>query len=201
MEAAMLVFWDHGFEATSVDDLARAMGIHPSSLYATFGDKEALFMAALDRYEENRLTYAVSLLQAPIPARLAFQRLFEAATHELTRKDQPAGCMLTLALPNCSPAMEPLRAKLNKRRTEMLNAFATRIRAAIRAKELPPSTDATALARFLVATLYGMSLFARTGASRHDLMQVGEMALKAWPGAKGHNAHPKSHVSAGGQAR
>ena len=112
----MLVFWDRGYEATGMDDLAAAMGLSTSSLYSTFGGKEELFLAAMDHYQAGRGRWTKSAIESGETARDAFRNLFEAAAIELTRRDQPRGCMLALALPTCSPEMEQLRATMNERR-------------------------------------------------------------------------------------
>jgi len=181
LEAAMLTFWQRGFEETGVDDLVRAMGISTSSLYSTFGDKEALFLSALDLYQSTRGHYIEAVLKGPGSAREAFQSLFEIAAFELTRRDQPKGCMLALAMPSCSPELEPLRSKLNRKRAHSLAGFVKRLKAAIERKELPISTDINTLADFLMTTLHGMSLQARSGMPREKLLQVGRFALQIWP--------------------
>ncbi len=79
------------------------MGISTSSLYASFGDKEELFLAALDHYQSDRRQYTTITMESGTTARESFQALFQTAAVELTRVDQPRGCMLALALPTCSP--------------------------------------------------------------------------------------------------
>jgi len=181
LETAMMTFWQRGFEETGVDDLVRAMGISTSSLYATFGDKEALFLSALDLYQSTRGHYMEAVLEGAGSAREAFQRLFEITAFELTRRDQPKGCMLALAMPTCSPELEPLRSKLNDKRALLLGGFVKRLKAAIESGELPISTDIDTLADFLMTTLQGMSLQARSAMPRDKLLQVGRLALQIWP--------------------
>jgi len=181
LETAMMTFWQRGFEETGVDDLVRAMGISTSSLYSTFGDKEALFLSALELYQSTRGHYIEAVLEGAGSAREAFQSLFEIAAFELTRRDQPKGCMLALAMPTCSPDLEPLRSKLNRKRALSRGAFVKRLKAAIESKELPISTDIDTLADFLMTTLQGMSLQARSGMPRGKLLQVGRFALQIWP--------------------
>jgi AcrR family transcriptional regulator len=181
LDGAMRVFWERGFEASGVDDLAKAMGISMSTFYSIFGDKEALFLSALKRYEEEKRGYANSVLSGDQPAAVAFQALLDEAAHQLTREDQPRGCMLTLALHNCSPELEPLRSHLNGRRTASVDAFVLRLKAARSKSEFEKGTDIRGLAWFLTNTLQGMSLLARAGATREDLLKIGRWAMKAWP--------------------
>ena len=93
LDRAMRMFWERGYEAASVDDLATAMGISMSTFYSTFGDKEKLFLSALNKYEADKRGYASEILERDQPAATAFLELFEEAAHQLTRDDQPHGCM------------------------------------------------------------------------------------------------------------
>ena len=181
LEQAMLTFWEHGYESSGIADLAEAMGIGVSSLYATFGGKEDLFLAALDRYQEHRGRYTKSTMEDAGTARQAFTSLFETAAVELTRPDQPRGCMLALALPTCSPEVESLRMHMNERRGRSLERFRQRLRAALDEGELPSGTNVASLAQFFITTLQGMSIQARSGATRSQLRQVGHVAMSVWP--------------------
>jgi hypothetical protein len=125
--------------------------------------------------------YVSKTLERDQPADAAFLELFEEAAHQLTRSDQPRGCMLTLALHNCSPELEPLRSYLNERRSAVVDTFEMRLRAAQKNSELSAKTDVRGLAWFLANTLQGMSLQARAGTTRKDLLQIGRWAMKAWP--------------------
>ena len=181
LEQAMMTFWERGFEATGVDDLAAAMGLSTSSLYASFGGKEELFLAALDHYQGGRGRYTKSFMETDATARDTFTNLFQTAAVELTRADQPRGCMLALALPTCSPEMESLRRKMNERRGLSLARFQKRLARAVEDGELKASCDTGSLALFFLTTMQGMSIQARTGASREQLTQVGKLAMQAWP--------------------
>ena len=181
LDQAMRLFWERGYEAAGVDDLANAMGISMSTFYSTFGDKETLFLSALNKYEVEKRGYASEILDRPQSAFLAFQELLEEAAHQLTREDQPRGCMLTLALHNCSPELETLRDQLNTRRTGTVDVFQLRLKAAQVSLEIAPETDIRGLAWFLANTLQGMSIQARAGATRKDLVKIAQWAKKAWP--------------------
>src|ERR1700758_5292388 len=65
LDSAMRVFWEKGYEGTSLDDLTRAMGINRSSLYASFGDKEELFSKVIARYTEAPMAFIPQALQQP----------------------------------------------------------------------------------------------------------------------------------------
>ena len=90
LEKALEVFWERGYEATTVQDLGARMGIHPGSLFGTFGDKRTLFYEALNRYEERIRGILFALLEEPIPRRTALEKLF-AVTIELLIDARAAG--------------------------------------------------------------------------------------------------------------
>jgi AcrR family transcriptional regulator len=181
LERAMRVFWERGFEGASLDVLLTEMQISPSSLYAVFGDKEELFKAAIDRYLAGPGGYFGPILAADLNARETFHQLAEAVAIELTKPDQPAGCMLSLALNHCSPSADSARSIVLDRREGSLVAFQTRLERAIREKELPAETKARELARFYLTVFQGMSVQARDGASRESLLATAKSAMRAWP--------------------
>jgi TetR/AcrR family transcriptional regulator, copper-responsive repressor len=179
LDRAMGLFWDRGYEGTSLDDLTAAMGISTSSLYATFGDKACLFEAAIDRYLEGVGGYFLPLLSGERDVRKAFEQLLKRVAREATRPGQPVGCMLSLALTHSSPAAEAIRISLAKRRNVSRAILKARIEQAIAEGDLTPDTDAAALARFFMTVIQGMSVQARDGASRKDLDAAAGLALHA----------------------
>ena len=189
LDAAMLLFWNRGFEQTSVDDLADAMGIQTSSLYSSFGDKETLFLDAINHYRTGRGSVFDAAVIEGETAREGFENLFRVTATELTRKDQPSGCMLCLALPTCSPKYDHLQQELDRLRALSDTVLLKRLEEAVRNKEVPKSTDLRLLVSYFRTTLLGMSLQARAGASRETLLKIGRLALQIWPGKPTSKAH------------
>jgi AcrR family transcriptional regulator len=185
LERAMQVFWRQGYEATSLADLTAAMGINPPSLYAAFGDKERLFLEAVDRYESCHRGSAAdgSLFGEEPTARGAIEHLLRDAVDELVRPGQPHGCMLMTAATNCSA--ESIQSALAERRARSKSLIRKRIAKGIAAGELPSGTDAGALAEFYTTVLAGMSMQARDGATRKSLEATVAAALRAWPEQRG----------------
>jgi AcrR family transcriptional regulator len=103
LHAAMLLFWRHGYEATSLADLTAAMGVTPPSIYTVFGDKKGLFRAAVARYMSGPVTSAGIIADAA-SARDAAAGLLEAAAVGFTGADTPAGCLLATGAISCSAA-------------------------------------------------------------------------------------------------
>ena len=148
------------------------------SLYSSFGDKEALFLAAVDHYQAGKGSIYDIAVNEGKTAKAAFTNLFKLAAIEMTRSDQPRGCMLAVALPTCSPKYDKLQKELQRLRPLSETTWVTRLQAAVQSKEIPESTDLHLLATFMRTTLLGMSLQARAGASRETLMKIGKLALQ-----------------------
>src|ERR1700692_2905896 len=100
LDAAMQVFWRNGYEGASLSALTQAMGINRPSLYAAFGNKEALFRKALDRYVEEWGNYVVRALSEPT-ARRAVERLLRGTAKSLTERCHPTGCLMVQAALSC----------------------------------------------------------------------------------------------------
>jgi AcrR family transcriptional regulator len=181
LERAMLLFWRHGFAATSIADLTRAMGISAPSLYAAFGDKERLFLEAVERYRHVAGVATERILAAAPTARLAVERLLDSAARQLTCPDHPRGCMMVTAAMNCSGACHHLQEALARQRTASTRLLQERIDRGIAAGELPPSTDAAALAAFYQTVLQGMTIQACDGADSESLRATAAAAMRAWP--------------------
>ncbi|MFF0529171.1 TetR/AcrR family transcriptional regulator [Nocardia amikacinitolerans] len=179
LDKALRLFWERGYEATSIGDLTKELGIGPPSLYAAFGDKAKLFIEAVANYRDTYghfITRAIA--EEPNAATMTRRILREAAT-EYTAPGRPAGCLVISAATNTTNAevAEFLRGLRNRN----IAAFAARIQADVDAGELPADTDATALARYAGTVLQGMSQAARDGAKRDELERVAELAMRAWP--------------------
>ena len=181
LEAAVAVFWKHGYDTTSIAMLTEALGIGAPSLYAAFGDKQSLFFEALDRYLTTYAAFTKQALEDEPHARDAVERLLHDAAAAYTRPNRPPGCLLITAATNCSPQSAEIAAHLRELRAAGLRALEKKLKTAVRAGELPPRTDARALARFYSAVLHGMSSQARDGATTSDLRRIADNALHAWP--------------------
>ncbi|MEU6478372.1 TetR/AcrR family transcriptional regulator [Streptomyces sp. NPDC047017] len=179
LEKAVLAFWEHGYEATSVSDLTRAMGIGAPSLYAAFGDKQALFAEVVRDYGERYGAFGARALAEEPTARAAVARTLREAAYEYTAPGRPPGCLVVHAATNCTTP--EVGESLRERRNASIAAFERRMDAAVAAGELPAGTDTRALARYVGAMIQGMSQQARDGASRAELEALAEIAMANWP--------------------
>ena len=94
LEQALLVFWRRGFLDASLAELTRAMGLNKPSLYAAFGDKERLYLLALDRYVEQRLSRHAAALDDEPEASRAIERFLRALAALYADPRNPGGCFL-----------------------------------------------------------------------------------------------------------
>ncbi len=176
---AMEVFWSKGFEAASLADLTKAMGINPPSLYAAFGDKENLFIEAVRRYHE---TVQQSCPYAGEPtARQAVERLLNELATLFTDRSHPAGCLAVMAMVTSSTTSARLQKHLAEERAQARARLRDRIHRGVKEGDLDPDTDVGALTDFYAAVINGMSLQAREGSPRKALLGMVQTAMRAWP--------------------
>ncbi len=177
---AMRVFWEKGYEGTSMADLTAAMGINRPSLYAAFGNKESLFRKALERYGRGPGSYVAAALAAPT-ARGAAEKLLAGAVSVLGDPANPGGCLTIQGALVCGDEAAAVRGELRSLRGCTLDAMARRFAEGKAAGEFRGEVDPRHLARYLSAVIQGMSVQSAGGATAEELRAVAEQAMKAWP--------------------
>ncbi|MEZ3182995.1 TetR/AcrR family transcriptional regulator [Streptomyces pimonensis] len=178
---ATLLFWQHGYEGTSISDLTAAMGISPPSLYAAFGDKRALFTEVVDRYGSTFGAFMDSALAQESDPRAGFARMLDEAAVSYTDPRHPAGCLVISAATNYSPQTADVEQDLRARRRANVRSFEARLQDARARRALPEGADTRALAVYFAAVVQGMSQQARDGATTQELRRVAELAMMVWP--------------------
>jgi AcrR family transcriptional regulator len=180
LDCALLLFWRKGYEGTSLSDLTRAMGINRPSLYAAFGDKQALFRRSLDRYANGPAAYVRRALDQPT-ARAVVEDLLRGTANLTTDSRHPAGCLNVQGALACNEVAEPIRRELVSRRSAGEAALRRRLKRAEAEGDLPAGSNPADLARYIATVVYGIAVQAAGGASRSELRRVAETALQAWP--------------------
>ena len=180
LQKAMILFWCHGYEATSLNDLTSAMGVKPSSIYTVFGDKKSLFLEAVALYMAGPITSELIIAQAG-NGRDAAMQLLKTAVKGFTGENTPAGCLLATSAISCSNAASDVQEKLAAIRRGIEAQLQEKVQASIDAGLLPADSDAQALASMTMALIQGLSTLARDGASREKLDRLVDAAMKAWP--------------------
>lgn len=180
LERAMRVFWRKGFEGASLIDLTSAMAIRPPSLYAAFGNKQALFEEALGRYLTRQTAFMKEALDEPTAYR-AVEQMLRRGAEFLTRPGPRCGCMTVESALVGGSEGAPIRRKLTQVRLNAQNALQRRLERAQSEGDLPKTANPADLARFIFAIVQGMTVQSINGATRPELLRLGEMALQAWP--------------------
>jgi len=176
---ALRVFWQNGYEGTSLSDLTDAMGITRPSLYAAFGNKETLFRQALDLYEKDKLAYIGEAVEAPTARAVAETLLLGSV--DVATGGECRGCMGVISMVGCQSVEPSIRDDINARAESAKQLIVDRMQRAIDAGEFAVPTSATAITRYLLALMQGISVQAQSGASRAELLEVAESALLSWP--------------------
>jgi AcrR family transcriptional regulator len=177
LEAAMLLFWERGFEGTSMADLTQAMGLNPSSIYAAFGDKHALFSLAVKRYMDSRAQYATRALEEPTLEKV-IRALFDNTVAFLTTPGHPPTCMMLAGAMGCSVGATPARNLMTEIRKQNELAMRERLLQARKSGELSKDINVDDFTRYLSSILAGLSIQAANGSTRAELKRTAQMALR-----------------------
>ena len=181
LDRAMRLFWEHGYESTSLAELTQVMGINAPSLYAAFGDKQSLFLETIERYLNRAGADADTLMAGATTAREAMAHFLDASAVRLTDPKFPRGCMVVLSAVSCSAEAAPVQARLTEIRSTWSKELEQRIARGIADGDVPRETSPAALSAFYMAVVQGMSLHAKDGAGRKRLQEIAAAAMQAWP--------------------
>lgn len=174
---ALHLFWERGFEGTSMSALTAAMGISASSLYATFGSKQELFREVVSYYNDPRRSPTARALADQPTARDAVEAMLRHNVREYTDSDTPAGCLLVLGATGYPPASAAIRDLLRELRDRDQRDLRARLDRAVSDGELPASVDTAGLAAYVTTVLHGLSVQACDGTSSETLDAVVDAAM------------------------
>jgi AcrR family transcriptional regulator len=178
--AALRVFWEKGYEGTSLSNLLEVTGLTKSSLYKAFGSKEGLFWRAVERYQRDFLDFRHDALAEPTPRRIA-DRLFDGIIELHGGGRNPVGCLeLNTALSGSTEA-EPIRQELVRGRERFRQRLRDRFEETAATAPLPPGMTSDDAASFVISLIQGLAVQAKGGASRETARRVVRAALLSWP--------------------
>ncbi len=181
VDQAMMLFWQHGYESTSLAQLKEGMGgISAPSFYAAFTSKEALFQEVLARYLATYGQTGAWLRDPSIEPRAAIEQTLRNSAKMQTDRAHPPGCLMVLSGTTCSRENVQLQEVLAEDRARNRKGFETCVRRAVESGELPPATNVAGLATMFDAFLQGMSMQAREGTSLAKLNASITQIMSIW---------------------
>jgi TetR/AcrR family transcriptional regulator, transcriptional repressor for nem operon len=177
LEAAIECFWQRGYEATSVRDLAERMGISAPSLYSVYGNKHDLFVRALERYLDHSTRARIRRLEDSLPPKQAIRRFIDEIIERSVNDRERRGCFLINSALEVAPHDGELGALIADRLAEIEAFFCRSIKAAQAEGTVPRERNAQDLARLLLGILLGIRVLARSKPERALLEGVARPAL------------------------
>ncbi len=184
VRAAVRLFWEHGYEATSLAQLRAAMGdLSAASFYAAFGSKEGLFREAVAEYAATFGRVTDPLRDRSLPPRAAVERALRASARMQADPAHPLGCLVAQGMTNCSPENEPVGVVLAAERDANRRGLLACVRRAVAAGTLSAGTDAAGLAAMFNTFLLGLSAQARDGVPAATLDAAVTRLMAAWDAA------------------
>ncbi|MRN53066.1 TetR/AcrR family transcriptional regulator [Paenibacillus monticola] len=183
--SAMMLFWEYGFDSTSLSELKKAMGgISSASFYAAFESKDALFKEVLARYLATFGQVSANLTNLSLPPRTAIELTLRSSAKMQTGESHPLGCLVVLSASTCSPDNAHIRDLLTKERTSTREKIHACIERAVRDGELSETTDKTMLTTFFNTFLEGISTEARDGIPFEVINAAVTKLMEVWDASK-----------------
>lgn len=180
LDAAVRVFWEKGYEGSSLDDLTRAMKINRSSLYSSFGDKEDLFRRVMERYSAGPLSYLFEALNQPT-ARKTIESLLHESVRFLSDPTHPRGCLSLQGGLACGSGNEKVKQAMIEWRAHGLKHLQKRFQRSHADGDLPAEVNPKDLARLVMIVMNGLGVQAATGAGLAEMNRAVELALRMFP--------------------
>lgn len=178
LDRAMGLFWARGYAHTSFSDLVEGVGVSRQSLYDTYGDKQALFHAALKRYIKRACDNVQRKLETPGPVRDVIAEVLNSLAIGACSGNS-AGCFMVNSMVELTPHDPDTRALAQSYARTIEGLFISRLSAAQRAGEISHGKDPVVLARFFFQTILGIAVAARAFGDRGNIQQATRLALQA----------------------
>ncbi len=170
--SAMLVFWEKGYEGTSIHDLEQAMGLNRTSIYNAFGNKRAIFSRVMTCYQESVMSALFAELARAPDIREGVRRLLNGALNMHFDEDNPGGCLMVLSMLESHQHDEQSMAAMQAAFHNMKSTLQTMLGKAKKAGELSPDLDVSSMATTITTTMSGMMVMGMAGFSRAALKKT-----------------------------
>jgi TetR/AcrR family transcriptional repressor of nem operon len=177
LKKAVILFWQKGYNGTSMQDLVDGLGISRSSLYDTYGDKHTLFIKALENYKESATNKQCYIVSNTSSAKDAIRQLLELTALELVGDNQHKGCFMTNAAIEVAPHDAEVSNIVCQNDQQIENAFYQAIKKGQESGELSNKQDAMALARFIFNTVKGIRVSAKSTTDKTIFDDIIKLAM------------------------
>ena len=177
LNQTMRIFWERGYQGTSLDELVKAAGVQKQSLYCAFGDKRSMFLKSLALYRSQVVSEVRGILNAPASPMAGIANLLQYASEPGRRKDCPAGCLMANTALEVSKNDPEVAEEVRKMFRDFERLLAAAVKKGQEAGEITTRFESAALGQSLANTINGIRILERTGASHHQVRAVVEMAL------------------------
>lgn len=177
LKKAVILFWQKGYNGTSMQDLVDGLGISRSSLYDTYGDKHTLFIKALENYKESATDKQCYIVSNTSSAKDAIRQLLELTALELVGDNQHKGCFMTNAAIEVAPHDAEVSNIVCQNDQQIENAFYQAIKKGQESGELSNKQDAMALARFIFNTVKGIRVSAKSTTDKTVFDDIIKLAM------------------------
>lgn len=178
LQKAMNLFWHKGYNGTSMQDLVDGLGISRSSMYDTFGDKHTLFMKALENYKKLATAQMKIIVDNAPTAKEAIRRMLEYTVAELLRDDQHRGCFLVNAGVEMAPHDAEVSKMLCDNDKQLEKYFNEAIKTGQRNGEISNEQSSHALAQFILNSIKGIRVTAKSGADKKVFRDIVEVTIR-----------------------
>ena len=188
LEAALGVFWLNGYQGASLEELTHAMGISKPSLYGAFGNKEQLYLKALERYRDQQLTKHAAAMAAEPELKQAMRMFLRSVASMLTAPESPGGCMAVNSAVACDVAALPKSVGVAISRIfeeAVFGLLKQRFDKELQQRNLPKGTSVEQLADYFTVIMSGMAVMAKVGITRKRLFNTIEHSLCVLPDSRG----------------
>ena len=172
LAAAMRVFWEKGFEGTSIQDLEDAMGLGRTSIYNAFGNKRALFERTMVCYKESVMAALFTDMDGAPDIREGVRRLLNSALNIHFDAGNPGGCLVVLSVLEGVQHDAQSRASLQQTLHDLKHALQLRLTRAKKAGELDSGLDTAATATTIATTMTGMMVMGQANFTRTALKKT-----------------------------
>ena len=177
LDRAVDVFWSRGYGGTSIQHLVDALGVNRGSLYATFGDKHGLYLAALDRYRQSEVVQIVDLLEQPGPVKRVLRRPFDAVVLSVAEGRGGRGCLVCNAAVEQAADDADVEAAVWASLGRIERAFTSVLQHAHERGQLRTGAGPAALAHYFTSSFMGLRVVAKAGDSPAQLRDIVDLTL------------------------